>query len=153
MEKSPYGTHFLIDTDGTIYQCASLHKYTQHVGDIKVKNLDINDKNYKNKTYTQASNIEKTKSYPNRYPINSDSIGIEVVGSFLGNDKKLSKYDKIFKYVQLSGEWEKVTVAQKSSVKSLVEVLKAIFGLSNDDIYKHGAISGHKQASEGDGIL
>lgn len=152
-KKSPYGTHFLIDTDGTIYQCASLHKYTQHVGDIKVKNLDINDKNYKNKTYTQASNIEKTKSYPNRYPINSDSIGIEVVGSFLGNDKKLSKYDKIFKYVQLSGEWEKVTVAQKSSVKSLVEVLKAIFGLSNDDIYKHGAISGHKQASEGDGIL
>lgn len=31
------GTHFLIDTDGTIYQCASLHKHTQHVGDIRSK--------------------------------------------------------------------------------------------------------------------
>nr|WP_278869929.1 N-acetylmuramoyl-L-alanine amidase [Helicobacter trogontum] len=29
-KESPYGTHFLIDTDGTIYQCVSLHKYTQH---------------------------------------------------------------------------------------------------------------------------
>uniref|UniRef100_UPI001F19F42D peptidoglycan recognition protein family protein n=1 Tax=Helicobacter trogontum TaxID=50960 RepID=UPI001F19F42D len=147
------GTHFLIDTDGTMYQCASLHKYTQHVGDIKVKNLDINDKNYKNKTYTQASNIEKSKSYPNRYPINSDSIGIEVVGRFLGNDKRLSKYDKVFTYTQLSGQWEEVAVAQKNSVKALIQALQDIFNLNDNDIYKHGAISGHKQASEGDGIL
>lgn len=38
--------------------------------------------------------------------IESDNIGIEVVGRFLGNDKKLSKYDKVFKYTQLSGQWE-----------------------------------------------
>lgn len=30
-------THFLIDTDGTIYQCANLYKYTQHVGKIRSK--------------------------------------------------------------------------------------------------------------------
>ncbi|WP_238699278.1 N-acetylmuramoyl-L-alanine amidase, partial [Helicobacter sp. MIT 05-5294] len=79
------GTHFLIDKNGTIYQCASLHKYTQHVGDIKVKNLDINNENYKNKIYKGASSVEKEKQYPNRYPINSDSIGIEVVSDYKNN--------------------------------------------------------------------
>ena len=34
------GTHFLIDTDGTIYQCASLYKYTQHIGKIGSKCYD-----------------------------------------------------------------------------------------------------------------
>ena len=29
------GAHFLIDTDGTIYQTASLDKKTQHVGKIR----------------------------------------------------------------------------------------------------------------------
>ena len=90
----PYGTHFLIDTDGTIYQCASLYKYTQHVGDIKAKNLELNGKNsadykiYTGKTYQKVSDIEKTKSYPDRYPINSDSIGIEVVAQCFNTMEK-----------------------------------------------------------------
>ena len=153
------GTHFLIDKDGTIYQCASLYKYTQHIGNIKAKDLELHGKDsndyliYKGKTYQQVSDIEKTKQYPDRYPINNDSIGIEVVGRFLGNDKKLSKYDKVFKYTQLSGEWEEVAIAQKNSIKALIESLQTIFNLNDDDIYKHGAISGHKQASEGEGIL
>lgn len=75
------------------------------------------------------------------------------MGRFLGNDKKLSKYDKVFKYTQLSGQWEEVTAAQKNSVKALIQALQDIFNLNDNDIYKHGAISGHKQASEGDGIL
>lgn len=95
----------------------------------------------------------KNKKYPNRYPINSDSIGIEVVGRYLGDDKKLSRYDKVFGYTQLSGEWEEVTKTQKINTKTLIETLRTIFNLNGDDIYKHGAISGHKRASEGDGIL
>ena len=37
------GTHFLIDKDGTIYQCASLHKTTWHVGKRK-KGITITNK-------------------------------------------------------------------------------------------------------------
>ncbi len=89
------GTHFLIDTDGTIYQCASLHKYTQHVGNIRSKAKETGTWNEKEKKYIVGlgwnpealSNYEKTKSYPNRYPTSSDSIGIEVVGNMMIRQK------------------------------------------------------------------
>ena len=158
--ERPYGTHFLIDKDGTIYQCASLHKWTRHVGDIKAKDLEINGKNsadynkYKNKTYSQASKLEQTnKQYPNRYPINKEAIGIEVVGNYLGDDAKLSRYDSILKYTQFSGDWEKATQKQKDSTKQLADILKDIYNMTDDDIYIHGHISGHKKQSEGESIL
>lgn len=64
------------------------------MGDIKAKNLELNGKNsadykiYTGKTYQKVSDIEKTKSYPDRYPINSDSIGIEVVAQCFNTMEK-----------------------------------------------------------------
>jgi len=86
-DTSQFGTHFLIDIDGTIYQCASLNQWTRHVGDIKPRDIEINGKNsrdykeYFGKTYKEVSKLEQaSKQYPDEYPINTDSIGIEIVG-------------------------------------------------------------------------
>ena len=46
-------------------------------------------------------------SIKDKYPINSDSIGIEVVGKYKSN------------------QWEVATQAQKDSIKNLIEILKA----------------------------
>ena len=132
------GTHFLIDTDGTIYQCASLYKYTQHVGKIRSKAKETGTWSEKEQQHIKSlgNNVqalydyEKTKSYPNRYPINSDSIGIEVVGKHKNN------------------QWEVATQAQKDSIKNLVEILKEEYSLSDDDIYEHDKIS-RKTGGEG----
>ena len=151
------GTHFLIDKDGTIYQCASLYKWTRHIGDIKAKDLEINGKDsadyskYKNKTYSQVSKIEQTgKQYPNRYPINKDSIGIEVVGKCY-NDKE-EKIKVSLNYTQYNGKWEKSTQQQKDSTKQLADILKDIYNMTNDDIYGHGEISAHRTFNEGDNL-
>ena len=160
------GTHFLIDTDGTIYQCASLYKYTQHVGKIgsKCYDNDTCDENYKKTIlgYYQGKipkqihdNVrkeeEKNFTYPNRYPINSESIGIEVVGK--ANNLKILPIDK--KYPQIifnTATWDTPTQAQKDSIKNLVEILKEEYNLSDDDVYEHDDISLQKTRGEAKGL-
>ena len=148
--KNVAGAHFLIDKDGTIYQTEILKKYTWHVGDIRPKQYDAgiskpNEKsiidtiwNNKSSSYKvkkiKVSDYEKTKSYPNRYPINSDSIGIEVVGKYKSN------------------QWEVATQAQKDSIKNLVEILKEEYNLNNDDVYEHDDISPQKVRGEAKGL-
>ena len=144
------GTHFLIDTDGTIYQCASLHKYTQHVGDIRskvelektwnAKEKVLIDNIWKEKTSYVArkikvSNYEKTKSYPNRYPISSDSIGIEVVGKY---DDKTKRYPN-------------ATTKQLESLEQLVIVLLELFNISKTDMYAHAKIA-YKDENSAEGV-
>ncbi|WP_285818962.1 N-acetylmuramoyl-L-alanine amidase [Helicobacter bilis] len=127
------GTHFLIDTDGTIYQCASLHKYTQHVGNIRSKAKETGTWNEKEKKYIvglgwnpkKLSNYEKTKSYPNRYPTSSDSIGIEVVGKY---DDKTKRYPD-------------ATTNQLESLEQLVVILLELFNISKTDLYAHAKIA------------
>ena len=85
------GAHFLIEKNGLIYQTTSIHKRCYHVGRlIKSKCLTIN-KDTCNKAsmakilaMSWANQIkalnaqERAKPYPHRYPVNSDSIGINV---------------------------------------------------------------------------
>lgn len=75
------GAHFVIDKDGTTYQVVSLKKYANHVGKIRPRcNLTGScDKTYKSKTLKEIHLSEVEKDYPERYPYNKDSIGIEVV--------------------------------------------------------------------------
>ena len=144
------GTHFLIDTDGTIYQCASLHKYTQHVGDIRSKvelektwntqEKALIESIWKEKTSYSArkikvSNYEKSKSYPNRYPINSDSIGIEVVGKY---DNKTKRYPN-------------ATTKQLESLEQLVAVLLELFNMNKANIYAHAKIA-YKDENSTEGV-
>ncbi|RDY69427.1 hypothetical protein DX912_01285 [Lysobacter soli] len=83
------GTHFLIDKDGTTYQCASLLKKTAHVGPIRARchiegtcspNELATFKDWESRM--KCHDHEKGKRYPTRYPMNEDSVGIEVVAMY-----------------------------------------------------------------------
>ncbi len=131
------GAHFLISKAGEIYQTASLKMRCYHVGRlIKSKCLALNKENCKDEAMTKILTMswgtrikaldayERAKPYPDRYPVNSDSIGIEIVGRHI--DEK--KYDT-------------VTIQQNTSLQWLVKELNKHFSTTNDDIYRHPVVS------------
>lgn len=137
------GAHFLIDKSGKIYQTASLQKRCYHVGRrIKSKCLEVNKKNCNSKQMTKILAMrwsqqviaidknERQKNYPDRFPVNSDSVGIEIVGKYK-DDKK----------------YEVVTPAQNTSLQWLISELYGHFSLDKDDVYRHPQVS-YKQPSE-----
>jgi N-acetyl-anhydromuramyl-L-alanine amidase AmpD len=67
---------------------------------------------------------ERRKSYPNRYPVNSDSIGIEIVGKHINKSY-----------------FETVTYNQNESLKTLLKILHQIFNTDESDIYTHPEVS------------
>ncbi|MFK5914170.1 MAG: N-acetylmuramoyl-L-alanine amidase [Woeseiaceae bacterium] len=71
------------------------------------------------------------KNYPDRYPVNSDSIGIEIVVKFI-NDTK----------------YEDLTAAQNVSLQWLISELYGHFNLDTTDVYRHPEVS-YKMPSEG----
>jgi hypothetical protein len=79
----------------------------------------------------QIHRHEMTKKYPDRYPANSDSIGIEVVGLY--DDKN---------------GYGPPTPKQLASLKYLTTVLQNHYDLTHDDVYPHGSIA-RKKESEG----
>lgn len=92
-QSAKVGAHFLITKSGTIYQTASLKFKCWHVGKIQsrcriegtcteAENQALVVANSKKTWVQNIHNIEKSKAYPTRYPVNDDSIGIEVVGEF-----------------------------------------------------------------------
>ncbi|WP_010325294.1 N-acetylmuramoyl-L-alanine amidase [Marinobacterium stanieri] len=136
-EAGGNGAHFLIAKNGSIYQTASVHKRCYHVGRlIKAKCLSVveldcdSSKMDKILTLSWSRQIkainkhERLKNYPQRYPVNSDSIGIEIVGKHLGEEK-----------------YEPVSKMQNASLKWLVKILYDQFGISSGDVYKHPDIS------------
>lgn len=76
--------------------------------------------------------IEYPKAFPERYPINSDSVGIEVVGWYNAREKK----------------WETITKAQKKSIICLTKVLMKLYHIPKKHIYTHEGI---KRKTEGEG--
>jgi N-acetyl-anhydromuramyl-L-alanine amidase AmpD len=143
------GAHFLIAEDGTIYQTAKTNKKCYHVGQVysrcrieqactpaelkTIKGmLHAKGASWK-KRFNDVRDHELKKSYPDRYPANNDSIGIEIVGKF---DVANSVYPLPNK-------------KQQTSIKWLVKELLATFNLDFvDDVYAHGSIA-HKEKSEG----
>ena len=141
------GAHFLIDKQGAIYQTALANQMTYHVG--KLQSRCLQTKACSKNESAAATNIlfakgqsfavriknlhahEKTKAYPDRYPTNTDSIGIELVGNF---DPAKKSY-------------ESVNVSQNASLKWLIGELTTLLSLSTTDIYRHPTVS-RKQASE-----
>lgn len=141
------GAHFLIDKDGTIFQTARIDQKCWHVGNIRSRCQSMTNCSEdelkkvesilfkKGESYAvrvkSLSKYESAKSYPERYPTNEDSIGIEIVGSF---DAK-------------GGSYETVTKQQNESLSWLIVALQTILGITNEDVYRHPEIS-YKQASE-----
>ncbi|MCS3606148.1 MULTISPECIES: peptidoglycan recognition protein family protein [Erwinia] len=145
--KSANGAHFLIDKDGKVYQTASLFKMTWHVGLVQSKCvlqkvcqptetrlLALHTKAYwKDGISQEISNIEREKSFPARFPNNTDSIGIEMVGLAIGPDNK-----EVF---------EAVTDEQNQSLKWLVSELTRQFQVPMTEVHRHPDI-GRKNTTE-----
>ncbi|KGM57793.1 hypothetical protein N799_01115 [Lysobacter arseniciresistens ZS79] len=146
----PSGTHFYVDKDGSVYQVASLHRKTYHVGLIKSKCM-AEDTCPRTEQKTISSwgwaprrihDHEKAKPYPDRYPMNEDSVGIEVVSRCL---RECGPGDSD------SAVWEDPTAEQRDSISLLVRLLQRIYGLSDDDVYEHDKVS-YKKGGEGAGL-
>lgn len=124
--------HLYIDTNGDIYQKVSLDQTAPHVGRIRVKPAAGEAPK---PSSVAAHNNEITKNYPERYPYNADSIGIEVVGSHLRRSESISGMTDDY-YVAPTD------IEQIKSIARVVNFLTARFTLSkDDDIYGHEIIS------------
>lgn len=147
-QDNPYGTHFLIDRDGTIHQTASLDSSTAHVGKIRSRGevegtltpegqqeLAAVRRPRGNDDIADVSRLESGKPYPERYPTNRDSIGIEVVAT----------------YNERTQTWQEPTEAQRASIQRLVGALQNNYGLNDRDVYEHDRIS-FKTQGEGAGL-
>lgn len=145
------GAHFLIDRDGTIHQTASVDRQAWHVGPIRSRGevegtisredqreVDAARGGRAEWTGTAAravGRLEATRPYPERYPTNGDSIGIEVVG----------------RYNAATRTWDAPTPEQRASINRLVGSLQTNFGLNDNDVYQHDVIS-RKTPGEGAGL-
>ncbi|WP_232439787.1 N-acetylmuramoyl-L-alanine amidase [Burkholderia ubonensis] len=138
-ESGANGAHFLIDKNGAIYQTASVYKRTNHVGLLKSRCLvegKCSPSEFKKVSsmvgkFKKLSEVEYKKDFPNRYPGNVDSIGIEIVGRM---DRKTNIY-------------EVVNDEQSESLKWLVKELCETLGVSFSEIYRHPEVS-YKRETE-----
>jgi N-acetyl-anhydromuramyl-L-alanine amidase AmpD len=145
--SAPNGAHFLIDKDGQIYQTASLFRVTNHVGSLQsrciitqkcspaeLKNASTLEKIRGNNARAKAIHAnEKAKRFPDRYPMNEDAIGIEIVGIATG--------------LQDHEIFEPVNDKQNASLKWLIKELAETFNVSMHEVYRHPEV-GRKNGSE-----
>jgi hypothetical protein len=145
------GAHFLIDTDGTIHQTVSVDRQAWHVGAVRSRGevegtitpgdqgeLDAaraGRPEWNARAVRAVAGVEATRPYPERYPTNGDSVGIEVVG----------------RYNAATNTWDPPTAAQSASIQRLVGTLQNNFGLNDHDVYQHDVIS-RKTPGEGAGL-
>ena len=130
------GAHFLIDKDGSIYQTASVYKRTNHVGKLRSRCLaehtcrpaDLKIVERLKNSPIPLHRHEQKKPFPERYPSNIDSIGIEIVGMAYGPEDK----DKVY---------ESVTDAQNASLKWLVKELANTWNISLQEVFRHPTVS------------
>lgn len=66
---------------------------------------------------------ERAKPYPERYPINSDAIGIELMGAYRGEDR-----------------FESVTPLHAQALAWLLGDLYCVLRLGSQDVYRHPAV-------------
>lgn len=148
--KGATGAHFLIDRDGTIYQTASLFQITWHVGRLQsrcflTKKCEPTDfqkvaeleKSWRNSD--KVHQIEKVKNYPDRFPSNVDSIGIEIVGK---STRVINENTGKPEYI-----YEEVNDSQNGSLTWLIKELVATLKVSTSEIYRHPEI-GRKNFTE-----
>jgi hypothetical protein len=146
------GAHFLIDEFGNISQTGSVRAKMYHVGHIQPRcevegvctpqeAKTLNTLRAQRNWATAIDRNEFAKPYPQRYPYNADSIGIEVVGKATLVPGTTNTYT-----------YAAPNAAQTAALKWLVATLKTQFGLSDQDVYRHGEI-GRKQASEASTLI
>lgn len=86
----------------------------------------------------EVNRLEKKKNFPDRFPNNTDSIGIEIVGKakgvYIDNNKKVDIY-------------EVVNELQNNSLKWLLYELTDTLKVPMSEIYRHPDI-GRKNPTE-----
>ncbi|WP_158623741.1 N-acetylmuramoyl-L-alanine amidase [Corallococcus llansteffanensis] len=139
-ERKGMGAHFLVDENGKIIQTMKLDQAAHHVGEMRARceqeaNCSATEKvalkklwetkgvGYSKKTELVHNYELTTKSYPARYPVNAESIGIEVVGV---KDAK--------------GAFEAPSQVQIDAVTALVTALQTQYTLTNADVFAHGVM-------------
>jgi N-acetyl-anhydromuramyl-L-alanine amidase AmpD len=144
-EKGANGAHFLIDEYGTIFQTASLKRVTNHVGRLrsrcfitmKCEATELKHVRQLEKIKPAGEMAKKVhgheikKSFPDRYPSNADSIGIEIVG-IADKNNRTKDNEPIF---------QQVNEAQNSSLKWLIDELASTLKVPIQEIYRHPAIA------------
>lgn len=135
--NSGIGAHFPIEPNGKIYQTASLKKRCFHVGKrIKSKCVDLQLSTCDatrakmlaaglGYSIAAIDKLERDKNYPDRYPTNSDSIGIELVG----------------KYEQVSKTYQIVSSQQNTALQYLIDIIYSLYQITSKDVYRHPQVS------------
>lgn len=139
--NSTIGAHFLIDKDGKVYQTASLYKRANHVGLLRSRCLERHAcapaelKRLQSATLRKRSTMEYAKAFPERFPSNRDSIGIELVGEYHRNPDfgEIRGADE-FLYVPVSDE-------QNAALRWLVGELRRTLKVAAEEVYRHPDIS------------
>ncbi|VWB54317.1 N-acetylmuramoyl-L-alanine amidase [Burkholderia lata] len=134
---SATGAHFLIEKDGTIYQTASLKKQTWHVGRIKARCVaemrctPVELQQLRRFDPRGENQREMRKAVPDRYPSNTDSIGVELVGEALplnepNPDRRI--------YVAAPD-------AQNDSLRWLIHALSITLHVPMTEVFRHPVVS------------
>lgn len=139
--NSTVGAHFLVDKDGAIYQTASLYKRANHVGLLRSRCLERHNcqpadlKRLQAATLRQRSTMEHGKAFPDRFPSNRDSIGIELVGEYNRNPE--------FGTVRGADEYLYVPVTdeQNGALRWLVGELRRLLSVAAEEVYRHPQVS------------
>lgn len=138
--SSVAGAHLLIDKDGSLFQTASLFKRTDHVGRLRARCLaehrctpsEIRDLQRIN---PRAEHLrEMTKSAPDRYPANQDSIGIELVGeTFAASvNRPAGAPERVF---------VTVTARQNAALTWLIAELCSALQVPVIEVFRHPVVS------------
>ncbi|MBN3782492.1 N-acetylmuramoyl-L-alanine amidase [Burkholderia sp. Ac-20345] len=134
---SATGAHFLIEKDGTIYQTASLKKQTWHVGRIKARCVaemrctPVELQQLRRFDPRGENQREMRKAVPERYPSNTDSIGVELVGEALPlNEPNPDRRT----YVAAPD-------AQNDSLRWLIHALSITLHVPMTEVFRHPVVS------------
>ncbi|GKS82903.1 N-acetylmuramoyl-L-alanine amidase [Acidovorax sp. SUPP1855] len=151
------GAHFLIAKTGVIYQTASLLFATNHVGRLKArciveKNCAPSEvKLLSSQDYEGIHKTEKSKAVPARFPSNTDSIGIEIVGrAVLPANKPLPlglPQEKRERFINDHSIYETLTGAQQIALQYLVDELTQTLAIPKTEIHRHPDVS-YKNTTE-----
>jgi len=152
------GAHFLIDTDGTIYQTASIHQRTNHVGPLLARCLVIPKcalSDFPERVGATAMHrIEMRKAPGDRYPSNMEAIGIEMVGrARLPEGFQPTVKQQKMPLERLRGNagvFPTPTAAQNQALSWLVHVLQSSMQLATSEVFRHPEIS-RKNSTEAQG--
>lgn len=130
------GAHFLIDKDGTLYQTLSLLKRVNHVGKLRARCIAEHlcapgeQRKIGLMSPRTRNRYEMTKSPPARYPSNTDSIGIELVGKASPPPPGRTE-----------GIYEATTGQQNHTLKWLIGELVETLHVRLTEVFRHPVVS------------